>query len=290
MPEGSTAPGADDNGSGSVAVLTAARLVAPRHFAYTIRFVLFTGEEQGLHGSAAYAADCKRRGENLRGVVNLDMIAYDSDAQPILDLYAHPSVPDSLELTSLFSDVISLYELNLIPARFTDGWPVWASDQWSFLQQGYPAFLAIEDLDDSTPYYHTVSDTLPTLNLDYYADFTRAAVAAIAHLSRLLPSNGVGQLSGTVTDLETGRPLSGATVAAFWPAYHYTFTTSTGVGGIYTSPLPAGSYTLTISPPSPGHYPTIITDVLILTDTVATRNPALEPWPRLYLPLIARES
>ncbi len=288
LPAGPLAPGADDNGSGSVAVLMAARLLTPRHFAYTIRFVLFTGEEQNLRGSAEYAAECKARGENIQGVVNLDMIAYNSDAQPIIDLYARSSVPDSLELTRIFSDAVGLYGLNLIPNRFADGWPIWASDQWSFLQQGYPAFLAIEDMDDFTPHYHSTSDTLSTLDLDYYADCTRAAVATIAHLGRLLPSSGVGQLSGTITDLDTSQPLSGATIAAFWPAYHYTFTTLTDVSGVYSSSLPAGSYTITISSASPGYYPATVTDVLIITDTVTVQDVALAPWLHSYLPLVAR--
>jgi hypothetical protein len=184
LPAGPLAPGADDNGSGSVAVLMAARLLAPYDLAHTVRFVLFTGEEQGLRGSAAYAADCAARGENIQGVVNLDMIAYNSDDEPVIDLYGRTTVDGSLDLTGLFSDVVGIYGLNLVPERFSDRWPIGASDQWSFLEQGYPAFLAIEDLDDSTPEYHQATDRLATLDLDYYADFARAAIATVAHLGR----------------------------------------------------------------------------------------------------------
>jgi hypothetical protein len=289
LPKEADAPGADDNASGSVAVLMAARLLADRHFAYTVRFVLFTGEEQGLRGSAAYAADCAAHGDDIRGVVNLDMIAYNSEEhpEPVFDLYARTDIPDSLELTLAFSDVVGIYGLNLIPNRFdmSSGFPIRNSDQWSFLQQGYPAFLAIEDLSDFTPYYHTSQDTLSTLDLDYYADFTRAAVATIAHLAHVLPSGDIGQLSGTVTDLEAGQPLSGATVAAFWPAYLYTFTTVADTGGAYTLSLPVGAYALIIEmEPSP-YYSTIVTDVVVVTDTVTTQDVTLPPWPRQYFPL-----
>jgi len=286
LPGGTLAPGADDNGSGSVAVLTAARLLASRHFADTIRFVLFTGEEQGLRGSSAYAADCQARGENIQGVVNLDMIGYNSDADRVVDLYAHTSVPASLELTRLFSDVVGVYGLDLAPDRFSDVWPIGSSDQWSFLAQGYPAFLAIEDMDDFTPAYHKVTDTLSTLDLDYYADFTRAAVATVAHLGQLLPG---GYLSGAVSALDTGRPLS-ATVDAFTPVYHYTFTALTNVSGAYSLPLPVGGYTLTVWTSSPGYYQTTVTDVHVVTDTVAVRDVVLAPWPRVYISLILRES
>jgi len=56
MPGGARAPGADDNASGSVAVLTAAEVFTQFRFERTVRFILFTGEEQGLLGSAQYAA------------------------------------------------------------------------------------------------------------------------------------------------------------------------------------------------------------------------------------------
>jgi len=283
MPPGETAPGADDNGSGSVAVLLAARLLAERHLAYTLRFVLFTGEEQGLHGSAAYAADCKARGEDIRGVVNLDMIAYNSDAQPIVDLWGQSGVSDSLELTRLFADVIGVYSLNLLPDRrdVSGGFPIQYSDQWSFLQQGYPAMLAIEDWDDHTPAYHKVTDTLATLDLDYYADFTRAAIATVAHLGHLIL--GMGSLSGTVRALDTGSALS-ATVVVPIPAYAYTFTVPTGAGGVYSLSLPVGGYTLTVT--APGYYSTTIAGVWVITDAVIVQDTALVPWPRWYLPLV----
>jgi len=287
LPAGELAPGADDNGSGSVAVLMAARLLESHHFAHTLRFVLFTGEEQGLRGSDAYAADCTAQGENVEGVINLDMIGFNSDAGRIIDLYAHTSVTASLELTRIFSDVIGVYGLDLVPNRFADISPIRASDQWSFLQQGYPAFLVIEDTDDFTPYYHTTSDKLSTLDLDYYADTTRASVAAIAHLGRLLPE---GHLSGAVHALDTGRPLSDTAVVASCPAYRDLFTTTTDASGAYGSILPAGSYTITVHPSLAGYRPAIVTDVLVVTGAVVVQNFTLEPWTYLcYLPLIARE-
>ncbi len=279
LPEGALSPGADDNGSGSVAVLTAARLLAPYHFTHTLRFILFTGEEQGLHGSAAYAAECKARGEDVAGVVNLDMIAY-NNYQPIIDLYAQTGMAGSLELTRLFSNVIGVYELDLIPHRYDvpKEFPIENSDQWPFLQQGYPAFLAIEDLSDMTPHYHQESDTLETLDLAYYADYTRASIAAIAHLGGLL-----GELAGAVHETDTGRPLE-ATVEARASQQPYPFTTSSTLTGVYTLPLPAGRYTVTVARPL--YYPAVFTDVSIVGGAVTRREATLTLWPRLYLPMI----
>ncbi|MBN1810204.1 MAG: M20/M25/M40 family metallo-hydrolase [Anaerolineae bacterium] len=283
LPKGADAPGADDNGSGSVAVLMAARLLADRHFAYTVRFVLFTGEEQGLLGSAAYAAGCFARGDDIRGVVNLDMIAYNSDALRAIDLHTSSSVPESLEVAGVFSDVIGIYGLSLVPSHFVDSWAITRSDQWSFLARGYPAFLAIEDYDDFTPYYHHSSDALSTLDLDYYADFTRAALAAVAHLAHIIPS---GVLYGAVTNLEAGQPLSGAVIAASCSTYVYTFTAPTDASGVYTLSLPVGAYTLIVEMEPLPYYSTIVTDVIVVTDTVTMQNVTLTPWPRQYFPLV----
>jgi Peptidase family M28 len=57
MPSSGLAPGADDNASGSTGVLIAADIMSRYRFERTVRFIIFTGEEQGLCGSAAYATE-----------------------------------------------------------------------------------------------------------------------------------------------------------------------------------------------------------------------------------------
>jgi hypothetical protein len=49
------APGADDNASGTAAVVEAARILAPVPLDFTVRFIAFSGEEQGLYGSRYHA-------------------------------------------------------------------------------------------------------------------------------------------------------------------------------------------------------------------------------------------
>ncbi|MBK6681102.1 MAG: M20/M25/M40 family metallo-hydrolase [Ignavibacteriales bacterium] len=79
MPSGATAPGADDNGSGTAAVMEAARILSQYTFPYTIVFALWDEEEQGLVGSAYYANQASIAGDSILGVVNMDMIAYDAN-------------------------------------------------------------------------------------------------------------------------------------------------------------------------------------------------------------------
>ena len=63
-PSASTnAPGADDNASGSSGVLLAASLLSQYRWDVTLRFALWTGEEQGLNGSEAYAVRAAANGD-----------------------------------------------------------------------------------------------------------------------------------------------------------------------------------------------------------------------------------
>jgi hypothetical protein len=282
MPPGPRAPGADDNASGSVAVMMAARLLASRDLAYTVRFVLFTGEEYGLLGSDAYVDECDDSGEKIRGVINLDMIGYNT-GEPEYEIFA-PShditgAAESRRLAALFADMAALYYLDLVPKEILiDDYPlVGGSDQWSFLEMGYPAILVSEGFtsDDFNPHYHTVGDTLSVIDLDYYTDLTRAAVATLAHAGHILPSSDVGQLSGTVYVSRTGQPAR-ATVAAFWPAYHYTFTMETNRDGAYALSLPVGGYTLTVWPASPAYSATTVTDVAVPAGASVVQDIALE--------------
>ena len=180
------APGADDNGSGSVAVLTAAELLAPYTFEATIRFVLFSGEEQGLWGSAAYASSVN--GQDIRGMLNMDMIAWDNIGGPDMDIHARSTVAGSVPMAQTFVDAITAYGLDLTPVIYSNG--TTASDHSSFWNINVPAILAIENYNadsgiprDFNAYYHSVNDRTQYFNQPYFHDMTAASLATLAHLA-----------------------------------------------------------------------------------------------------------
>jgi len=179
------APGADDNASGSTGVLMAADILHQYRFECTIRYVLFTGEEQGMYGSQDYASDAFTRGDDIQAVVNLDMIGYNSDQYEVAGLHTRPGNAGDLGIAGLFASVIQAYDINLTPEIVQDGERF--SDHSSFWDYGYSAILAIEDYDDFTPEYHHITDTIGTLDFSYMADFIRAAVGTIAHLAGYIP-------------------------------------------------------------------------------------------------------
>ena len=197
MPAGALAPGADDNASGSSAVLVAADIMSQHDWHYTLRFALWTGEEQGLLGSHAYALRSFSLGESIVGVLNLDMIAYNSiGSDPDVDLHANQSVSETLDLAQLFADAVTAYGLDLIPQIIPDG--IGASDHASFTDYGYSAILGIEDLSDFNPRYHTTSDLLQYYDVDYYVDFVKASVATGAHMAGVYAeASAVPTMTGT---------------------------------------------------------------------------------------------
>jgi hypothetical protein len=179
----SVAPGADDNASGSAAVLEAARILSQYRFNRTIRFIHFAGEEQGLIGSAHYAEAAAQRGDLLDGVINLDMIAYETVPPNDHIVEVHAGInPASIALADALVSNINDYGLLLVPETITTS-ATNRSDHASFWNQGYPAILGIEDFQDFNPYYHSASDTLANMQTSMMVEYTKACVATLAELA-----------------------------------------------------------------------------------------------------------
>ncbi len=272
------APGADDNASGSAAVLIAADILSQYNWACTLRFALFTGEEQGLLGSKAYAHRSRLIRENIVGVVNLDMIAWNTPlSSPDIDLHAKGDFTPTVEMAELFSDVVSVYNLNLVPEIWTAG--SGGSDHSAFWIHGYPAFLGIEDFDDFNPYYHSTLDRLEQLDMAYFTDFVKASLGTLVHLSDCLITGGVGLADGHVTAADTGLPIAGATVT-FEDTIGQRMPVTSDAGGYYTRTLPIGSYTATAW--AYGYLPSLA-GVTIVTDAVTTQDFTLTTAPEYVI-------
>ena len=213
LPSTGNAPGADDNGSGSVATLLAADILSQYQWSCTLRFAFWTGEEQGILGSAAYATRAKNNNENIKGYLNMDMLGYNASAPNEINLFARSSVPGSVDMMNLYADAISAYGLNLVPIKYTNDSLGDRSDNGSFWNKGYASMLAIEDYyGDFTPYYHTSNDKLSTINMTYYTDFVKASLATFVHLTGCLvtgptPTPTNTPVPPTATNTPTNTPV-----------------------------------------------------------------------------------
>ncbi len=174
------APGADDNASGTAAILETARVLAGRRFDFTVRIVAFGAEEYGLHGSRFHAQAARAKGERIIGVLNLDMIGYVDRPPEDLDLVVNAA---SQWLATRFTEAAAGYA-PLPTAPLLDPTER-ASDHAPFWDNGYSALLAIEDRVVTNPYYHRTTDTIETLDLAFATTVTRATAAAAAELAQL---------------------------------------------------------------------------------------------------------
>jgi hypothetical protein len=196
-------PGADDNASGVALVLEAARILSQFPSDYTIRFIAFDMEEQGLRGSQAYVA--AHSGDNILGMISADMVAYDPGTNHAL-IYGRSA--SSLIKTSL-GQALTAYGDGL---TYTIEGTLDASNHAPFEGAGYQACLLIEGEVWSNPHYHTQQDCFDTpgyLNFDYAIKMTRSVVgwlvdqAGVQVIALLLDVPG-----GVPWRVEPGVPLT----------------------------------------------------------------------------------
>jgi hypothetical protein len=191
MPSSGYAPGADDNASGVVAGLEVAKIMSCYAFKNTVKFIACTGEEEGLYGSGAYAADAQSRGENIQGVIAFDMPGWEGDGTPVpenLDLNYNASIPGSQALGQLFAACATDYGTGLVVDAF-DCPSLDASDHYPFWQKGWAAVCGITDNEGycghngTYPVYHTSNDTIAACgNPAFFYSGVRGTLATLAEL------------------------------------------------------------------------------------------------------------
>src|SRR5262245_51868404 len=175
------AQGTTDNGTGSCVVLETARLIArsgvkPKR---TIRFVLFTGEEQGLHGSRQYVT--RHKDEMAKTSVAL---VHDTGTGKVLGfgLQGREAIKPILD-----KELVSLKNVGFtgVTLRGMGG-----TDHLSFEQAGVPGFACAQETDEYRLTHHTQSDTFDKAkepNLIQGAQVMAVSAMRIANLPTLLP-------------------------------------------------------------------------------------------------------
>jgi hypothetical protein len=315
------APGADDNASGTAAVLEAARILSAYRFKHTLRFVTFAAEEQGLIGSYYYAAEARSAETDIGGVINHDMIAWDSDGDGVMEIHVGTR-SDSQALGTAFLDAIDVYSISLTPRYVTWG-ATTRSDHARFWSQAYPAMLAIEDLQDYNPYYHKTSDTLDKLDLSYATKFVQTTVATLAELAEIIPpgvsvehSGPDGVVAGRLEELTVAYSDPGPDAASgvvmtetLSPGLTYIedssgFSVTQPVSGTIVwqggdlMPHTRSSFVISVSVATDLPVGAAVSSTLDITGVTAWDDPGdnRATWigavthPRLYLPLVLRNS
>jgi Zn-dependent M28 family amino/carboxypeptidase len=170
----SSAPGADDNGSGSAGLLQIARVFRGYSNLHDLRFIFFGGEEQGLFGSYQYVANLPAAEKSrIRAVVNMDMIGSLNSTVPGVLLEGAPlsqNVIDGLITAATTYTHLSI-QTALVPHD---------SDHVPFIEEEIPAVLTIEGADGANDKIHSKNDTINHINYDLALEILRMNVAFIA--------------------------------------------------------------------------------------------------------------
>src|SRR5467141_296055 len=173
--------GSTDNGTGSMAVLEAARTLAKLNLKpkRTIRFVLFTGEEEGLVGSAKYADAHKDELEKISAV-----LVHDTGTGRVLTLGLHDNYQDREIVDQVLAP---LKELNLLEPTMRR---TFGTDHASFDEVGVPGFFVVQDGAEYNQTHHSQSDTFDKVwkdELNQGAQVLAAWAYNTAQLPAMLP-------------------------------------------------------------------------------------------------------
>jgi acetylornithine deacetylase/succinyl-diaminopimelate desuccinylase-like protein len=217
----SDSPGANDDGSGTAAVLEAARVLSKRRFPGTIVYAALSGEEQGLYGGRIMADYARKQGWNVVANLNNDIIGNSCGSDGVCDAGAvrvFSEGPRWQGREALAASQRSLGGENDSPSRnlsrFLDRLaerlpqigldvrPIWRNDRFGrggdhteFLNAGYPAVrfsVAVEDYDHQHQDLRTVDgrkygDTIDEMNFPYLTKVVKLNVAALMAIAKAPP-------------------------------------------------------------------------------------------------------
>jgi Zn-dependent M28 family amino/carboxypeptidase len=214
------APGANDDGSGSAAVLETARVLSNHKFPGTIVYALLSGEEQGLYGGKLMADYAKQQGWNVVANLNNDIIGNSCGSDGVCDS-SHVRVfsegPRWQGREELAKGQRSLGGENDSPSRNVSRWldeladrlaiglavrQIWRNDRFGrggdhteFLNAGFPAVrfsVAVENYNHQHQDLRVekgveYGDTLDKMDFAYLTKVVKLNAAALVVLASAPP-------------------------------------------------------------------------------------------------------
>lgn len=197
-------PGADDNASGIAALLELARVFANKPLPFTLRFVAFANEETYQYetmGSYVYAQSCRQSGDNIIGMISLEMLGSFSDEEgsqnyPFPFNIFYPSkgnfiafVGNSASRDFVRHAVGAFRKTCSFPAHGAAA-PDWVSDAsrsdhlpfWKF---SYPALMVTDTSNFRYKHYHGREDTIDKLDFARMSRVVNGLARAIEEMAKV---------------------------------------------------------------------------------------------------------
>lgn len=203
-------PGADDNASAVAVLLEVSRLLREHQGSRSARYVAFACEEPPYFqcdsmGSQQHARGARQRGEQILGMLCLEMVGYfttspgSQEIPPGIPKPFHRLFPSRGDFLAAVGNLAS-WKLNWAFRRgfrrgtrnlrlFSICLPeaiheIRLSDNSSFWDQGYPALMLTDTSFLRNPHYHRASDTPETLDYGRMTEVTLGVAAAMKRLLR----------------------------------------------------------------------------------------------------------
>jgi hypothetical protein len=217
------APGANDDGSGTVLTMELARVFAESGLSFdaTLVFVCWAGEEQGLIGSSAHAERMKRENVQIDALFNNDIVgnprsengSVDTASVRVYSLGPEDSASRSLAryVARTSPRYVPGHRIRLMARedRFQRG-----SDHSSFTKQGFPA-IVFRESNENFARQHSALDTLDGVDFAYLTRNARVNAASIASLALAPPAPRV---TGDTNQPRLSRGPSGYDATLEWTA------------------------------------------------------------------------
>ena len=157
-------PGANDNASGTAAIVTLAAYYAKHKPAYDLYFVAFSGEDANLRGSTWFAEHPVVPLERIRYLFNLDMIGDDNPVQ-----YCEVSDAGMAK----YPEFESINAEQHLFERLNRGELAANSDHYPFAVRGVPCIFLENEDGSAFPHYHTPADNMKTVRWESYVPVFR---------------------------------------------------------------------------------------------------------------------
>ena len=217
------APGANDDGSGTVLTMELARVFAESGIVFdaTLVFITWAGEEQGLVGSRAHAMDLDAKKVPVEALFNNDIVGNSRGGNGFVDaesVRVYAIGPEDSAARSLARHIVKTAGI-YVPShrvrpmaredRFGRG-----SDQSSFTAFGFPA-VVFRESNENFEKQHGAADTLDGVDFGYLAQNARVNAAGMATLALAPPAPKVTNDRGANM---LGRDPSGYDAAMRWNA------------------------------------------------------------------------
>ena len=177
-------PGADDDTSGTAALLEAARMLSKTPMPATIVFASFTGEEAGLLGSREFVRLAAQNKWNIVGALNNDMVGWAADSSQINNpiRYSNVGIRDIQHGAAfLFTDLVlfdAKYYKSTDAAAFYEGIPSAGVAGWGDIVGGIGSYPIL-----ANPNYHQPTDFIETMSFKQILETAKVTAATLMYLA-----------------------------------------------------------------------------------------------------------